>query len=566
MRNKLASVISFLLILLTFTACSKEYTLSLSVDTSGCTITSEPSGSTYTAGESITLTATAAEGYSFSSWSNADSYLTSDSSSDNNVITITMPSSDISIEANFEGDAVNIISSGATSGDGWTFFIYMAGDNTLSDYVPLDINEMEQGLYDSYSTNTSISDDVKVLVLVDQDQNNDSKLYLIQPDNNSNTINSTRITNDTYTESLELDMSDPDTVTTFLEYGLENFSSTRNALIIWNHGGGAKSTTVATASKEFCEDDSGGGYLYTNELQSALASCFTADADDPPLDFIGFDACFMGTIEEAYEFREYTKYFAASMASEWGYGWDYEEIFNNFSSSGSTPTASEMADISVKQYYLSTTDSTASSYAHSMAALDTSKLETVKSKIDSLAALVYNSGSSDYETEFESLRDDSAFVAIYSTNASYIVYYPYYDLYDFCENITNSEKFSDDVKNVATSVNTALADAVVACYGNSVNLDNTAKYDSLGWDYYNLTDSDAVRGLSILIPNGETTTITTSSGTQVKPYDYCDWYTSSEITGEEYGGLDFCTYDDDSTVETWRELFEAWYAGDEAEY
>lgn len=439
---------------------------------------------------------------------------------------------------------------GGTSGDGWTFMIYIAADNDLSEYAGLDINEMEQGLYDSNKGgNSSLDKDIRILVLKDQTGSNNTCLYLIQPDDDPSEIKSKIIVDGIYEENMELDMSDPKTLSDFVSFSINNCPSKHNALILWNHGGGVKSSMPNTkATKEFCEDD--GEYMYTNELQQALYNVLTEDSATPPLTILGFDACLMGTIESAYEYREVASYYTASIVSEWGYGWGYSEIFKNFKNAGNPPTAEEMADILVKQYYESTKNYGGD---HTMASINTAKLETLKEKIDSLAVAIYNEGDSSYQTEFETLRNKTIYPPV-ENNGTNLILLPYYDLYDLYVNIEGSTVFGDTVINAATDVKDALAQAVVASYGQCTDL---------GYNYYTTEDADALRGFSILIPNGEKTYNTDSY------YDYAFWYTSKETTtssNNPVGGLDFCTYDDDGIVESWRELFEAWYVNSGAEY
>jgi hypothetical protein len=508
-----------------------------------------PSGGSYSEGKTITLIAEADSGYSFTGWGNISSY--SEDYATSQSIEFVMPASAVEISAGF-----------TTSEEGWTFMIYMAGDNSLSDYVSKDINEIEQGLENAYeSGNSSIADDVKVLILSDTSGSSDSKLYLASPDSNIFSIASTRIIDDDYSSSCELDMADPDTLEHFVSYSMANYPSAHNALVIWNHGGGVKSLeTSVEPTKIVCQD--GSDYLYTNEIQTALNNSL----GNSSLDIFGYDACLMGDVESAYEFRDLSDYFIASMAEEWGYGWDYEEIFNNFSTAGTIPSAATIATVLVTQYRDSTISAT-DSIIHTMTAVDTSELEDLKAALDSLAALIYDfSGSSDSQDIFEDVRDDS--VPFYEQRPSnvtetsgdkyeqYILAYPYHDLYDFCNEIIASDDYKTDTNLTAQAqtVLDELDDAVVACYGNSSSYDASSAYvDDLDLSYYSVSDSSAARGLSIFIPHGELF----YNGYSHYAYDF--WYTSEILDDYDYGELDFCTSYSDTIVGTWRELFEAWY-------
>ncbi|MDC7227401.1 MAG: clostripain-related cysteine peptidase [Spirochaetales bacterium] len=447
----------------------------------------------------------------------------------------------------------------------WTVMVYMAGDNSLSSYVYLDLDEIEQGLYNAVEAgNYSVTGDIKVLVLTDKSDGDDSILFLASPDNDGSEIASTVIEDGIYGRDSEFNMADPDTLQAFIEYGIANYPSTYTSLILWNHGGGVKGTdNSGSINKEILGDSDDSGdevYMYLNEVQTAVSAAMA----DEKLDIIGMDACLMGEVETAYEMSSIADYFVASMASEWGSGWDYEEIFSDFDAG--VPEPKELAVTFVNQYYDSTNDA-GTGYPNTMTAVDTSMLADLKAEIDALAELiyVYDSGTT-AQDEFQALRDESAYyyTLVDENNPYYelyILYYPYYDLYDFCTNIAASGVFDSEIQSQAGTVLSALDNAVIAAYGDSGSSDASSSAP-LNLDYYDTDDDSAVRGLSIFIPHGDME-IEISEDEFISHYAYYDgWYIEDLVydsSGDELGGLDFCTYDDDGVVETWRELLEAWY-------
>ena len=62
-----------------------------------------------------------------------------------------------------------------------------------------------------------------------------------------------------------------------------------------------------------------------DELRTALNSC------DKKLDFLGFDACLMGTVETAYSIKDKANYLIASEEIEPGTGWNYKKLLNQLS-------------------------------------------------------------------------------------------------------------------------------------------------------------------------------------------------------------------------------------------
>lgn len=111
-------------------------------------------------------------------------------------------------------------------------------------------------------------------------------------------------------------IGEPDTLTDFIVYAMDNFPAERYALILWNHGGGAVS---GYGVDELFDYDG----LTLSELDSAL---FEAGLYSNKLELIGFDACLMATLETATVVSEYAHYLVASEELEPGYGWHYEDF------------------------------------------------------------------------------------------------------------------------------------------------------------------------------------------------------------------------------------------------
>ncbi len=113
------------------------------------------------------------------------------------------------------------------------------------------------------------------------------------------------------------DMGSGDTLSGFLRWGLENYASEQMGLIFWNHGGGS---ITGVCFDELHNKNS----LDLKEIDAALYE--TCSAAGRRFDFIGFDACLMGTVEAANVAASYADYMVASEESEPGSGWDYTVI------------------------------------------------------------------------------------------------------------------------------------------------------------------------------------------------------------------------------------------------
>src|SRR5262245_34596930 len=102
----------------------------------------------------------------------------------------------------------------------WTFMVYMAGNNSLSDAADVDLQEMRQ---------VGSSDAVKVMAFVAQQRV-------------SGTAQRFQVGKGGAGEKAEqlnkVDSGDPQTVMDFVRWAVAQAPADRYALVLWNHGGG----------------------------------------------------------------------------------------------------------------------------------------------------------------------------------------------------------------------------------------------------------------------------------------------------------------------------------------
>lgn len=110
-------------------------------------------------------------------------------------------------------------------------------------------------------------------------------------------------------------MTESSTLSEFVGYCKENYPAGRNALILWDHGGGA---LYGFGSDEIF----GGSSMQINEIGEALEKAGVK------FDFIGFDACLMATVETACMLKCHTDYMIGSEEVEPGAGWFYTGWIN----------------------------------------------------------------------------------------------------------------------------------------------------------------------------------------------------------------------------------------------
>ncbi len=121
-------------------------------------------------------------------------------------------------------------------------------------------------------------------------------------------------------------MTDPYTLTEFIQFSAKYYPADRYDLIFWDHGGGSIS-----------------GYGYDERYKRSgsmdLTGMNTALRDGGvTFDFIGYDACLMATLETAIMTSNYADYLIASEETEPGIGWYYTDWLNALSQNTSMPT------------------------------------------------------------------------------------------------------------------------------------------------------------------------------------------------------------------------------------
>ena len=111
-----------------------------------------------------------------------------------------------------------------------------------------------------------------------------------------------------------LNMGEADTLTSFITWTIENYPSERTALVLWDHGAGP---ALGYGFDQLYSMDS----LSLEEQDEAMLEA--GYGIDRMLDWVGFDACLMDSVEVLQVWEDYARYFVGSQEVEDGYGWDY---------------------------------------------------------------------------------------------------------------------------------------------------------------------------------------------------------------------------------------------------
>ena len=278
----------------------------------------------------------------------------------------------------------------------WTVMVYMVADNDLSEWGLDDLNEME--------CIGSIPGVMNVIVFADF-LNDSAKTYYIDKDDNMTIVTSTELT-DTGLPT-EPNMGNPDHLATFIDYSIENFPADNYFLILWNHGYGIHG---------FGDDNSHSDNLTLAEITSVISTRY--------VDILGFDACHMGMLEIAHEFKDYVNVFIGSEEIEPYDGWPYDIFLQNLSVN-STLTPNNLAALLVSDYIASYMVGGSAFHAPqqyaTLSALNCSRIDRITAVVDDFAQILHE----DVNTYYSKISLARARSEVFPWNGTYI------DLYSF---------------------------------------------------------------------------------------------------------------------------------------
>ena len=107
-----------------------------------------------------------------------------------------------------------------------------------------------------------------------------------------------------------MSMMSAEAVGDFIRWGVQSYPADRYAIVFWDHGGG---TMMGFGSDEHDPE----GQLLLSDIAEGLR------LGGVHMDFVGFDACMMGTLETAKALAPHADYMIASEETEPGCGWMY---------------------------------------------------------------------------------------------------------------------------------------------------------------------------------------------------------------------------------------------------
>lgn len=514
----------------------------------------------------------------------------------------------------------------------WLLVMYMDGDNNLNDPIYLDLNEAENGLAQNSNRNnikvvalwdgwdfesgnkdgeTSFFDQVPSTYKIDTEA---TLLLELGPDSNTFygsddiiywkgcelssvtknlsytapwIVSNKTVTTKEPTSSGEVNMGDVQTLTNYLNWVRAHYKANKGIILQFsNHGGGPRSITLKNnfGRRSMCWDETSGGegFLKTSDVSKALKDAGFGTSNKVKM--IMEDVCLGGSLEEAYELKDYAEYYVGSPNNIPARGFDYIAFVSSLTS---TATIEEIGGKLIKSYkndYTWTTsdwnkflsanqalnDSEVNEFIKSvfnsslstLSFIDLSKIEAVKNAVEEYATLVKSASEEDELLKVDSngnhylvgqssnIPDNATFVSINEAIKYHTALYgdPLYykgtfgtlkDLgfMSFYLNTTYDETSNSTWINIlskANAITDALNNAIIACwrdgynkptyYKNPQDSSNSGLADS--W-YGNSMGFGLTINCSCWVPH---------TGADGKTYlyeDFAEWYSNELAFGKD---------------------------------
>ena len=313
--------------------------------------------------------------------------------------------------------------------DSWTILFYICGADLESGYYAFatsDINEM-------LSVNGQ-PEDVNIVI-----QTGGARSWHMSGIS-SNKIGRYHIENKTLKQDASLpnaSMGAQSTLESFVNWGLETYPAEKTGLVFWNHGGAFEGCCY----DENYYDDS----LEAHEIKGAMDNVFATQNLTEKLEFVGYDCCLM-QLQDLAEFNSpYFNYMIGSEETEAGYGWDYDNWFDDLYAGADTEDIlAEICDTFLADNGWSS-DQT-------LAVLDLNKMDNYFNKFEAMSAAIkdkVNSNKSVFKNVINSCKKYESFSR-----------FGLFDGKDFLNKLASNNTFS----SFATQINdakTALSEMII---------------------------------------------------------------------------------------------------------
>jgi hypothetical protein len=362
----------------------------------------------------------------------------------------------------------------------WTILVYLDADNNLEGAGVGDVDEMINRTIGGLGNN-------KVYVLMDRiggydDTGTNAGLggvftgaKLFEVTGGGTSLIAVPTTPATITaQNVEINMGDGANLQKFLTWGLAQAVANNSDYVyldIWDHGAGWGGQAYGGKAVAWDDTDPGHDALSIDEIRTAITNAHAAGTSGgKKVTILGFDACYMGTVENIFSFKDLVSIVVGSEEVEPGNGWDYVWI----PKVDTSPTDVASAVVSTyRTYYASQSGSNVT-----LAAYDLSKSASLQGAIDNFVSAIGASNSSIAVTARSQAQN-------YNNNFSV-------DLYHFAQLMNLPE--SNGIKTAISNMLIQETHTAGGTVGNSHGM--TIYFPTSTGDYDTTYDSTVLAGLT----------------------------------------------------------------------
>lgn len=309
----------------------------------------------------------------------------------------------------------------------WCVMVYSACDNNLYRFMQTDLDEAER---------VGSTDTMHVIAQTDHAPRGGTaqRIELV-------TDNTPGLKAPVKEDLGSYNMSAPESLASFVKWGMDNYPAEHYMVIISDHGDGWKGAA---------QDWSHNGWMSTPDIESGLK--MAREQTGKKIDVLGFDACLMASAEVAYQLKDEVDYLVASQEVEGGAGWEYNRVLSEDTLKSLDKqlavTRFNMEPRDVATHLVRVAEGNQDDLA-TMSAIDTSKMPAVVKALDNFADAMNTSAVA--KEKFSSAADDTQ------------GFYDYKDLTDFANRVKDGVQGEDCyLAGAAERVSRAIGNAVIA--------------------------------------------------------------------------------------------------------
>ena len=243
-------------------------------------------------------------------------------------------------------------------------------------------------------------------------------------------------------QAVDQNMSNPQNLTNFINWGIDNYPAEKYMLDLWNHG---------MDIRGYGHDENTDKEIKIPQLKEAIANSGFIQAGNR-FELLGFDACLMATIEVQATLANFTNYFVASEETEPGHGWNYTPVIsamNNNMAQDGAKLGVVIADSFKAQAIAEETENV------TLSVVNAAQIPLVVQALENLSQAIKNDG----QASMRSLQKARSKAEEYSTSIQNPAESE--DMVDIGDLMKNLKKADPFLSAVADNVITAINNAVV---------------------------------------------------------------------------------------------------------